>query len=128
MRLVALRRIEPGSTLARDVHTGRHGNAPLLVRGVVLDRRRVAALERAGIHAVYVDDQLGRGIKVAQAISDETRTRATAALDTAFKRQFAPETLSESYFVAEDGVLYRYEAEASRPTLVSDRPAAAEAG
>jgi hypothetical protein len=30
--------------------------------------------------------------------------------------------------VAEDGVLYRYEAEASRPTLVTDRPAVAEAG
>ena len=34
----------------------------------------------------------------------------------------------ESYFVAEDGVLYRYEAEASRPTLVSDVPVTAQAG
>ena len=100
MRLVGLRRIAPGAVLARDVHTGRHGCAPLLVRGVALDRRRVTALERAGIHAVYVDDELGRGIEVPQAVSDETRARATAALDTAFNRQFAPETLSELHDVA----------------------------
>src|SRR5581483_9621810 len=91
MRLVGVRRLEPGAVLARDVHTGRHGRAPLLVRGVTLDERRVAALERAGIHAVYVDDELGSGIEVPQALSEETRIRATAALDTAFKRQFAPE-------------------------------------
>jgi HD-GYP domain-containing protein (c-di-GMP phosphodiesterase class II) len=70
------------------------------VRGVALDRRRVTALERAGIHAVYVDDEIGRGIDVPQALSDETRARATAALDTAFNRQFAPETLSELHDVA----------------------------
>ncbi len=39
--------------LARDVHTGRNGWAPLLRRGVVLDGRRLASLERAGIHAVF---------------------------------------------------------------------------
>ncbi len=100
MRLVGVRRLEPGAVLARDVHTGRHGRAPLLVRGVTLDERRVAALERAGIHAVYVDDELGSGIEVPQALSEETRIRATAALDTAFKRQFAPETLSELHDVA----------------------------
>jgi HD-GYP domain-containing protein (c-di-GMP phosphodiesterase class II) len=100
MRLVGVRRLEPGAVLARDVHTGRHGRAPLLVRGVALDRRRVSALERAGIHAVYVDDELSRGIEVPQALSDETRIRATAALDTAFRRQFAPQTLTELQDVA----------------------------
>src|SRR5581483_2243735 len=86
MRLVGLHRVPSGSVLARDVHTGRHGLAPLLVHGVVLDERKLAALERAGINAVYIDDALGRGIDVPQALSDETREQATKALATAFER------------------------------------------
>lgn len=34
----------------------------------------------------------------------------------------------DSYFVADDGVLYRYEAEGTRPTLVTDVASVAEAG
>lgn len=90
MRLVGLRRVVPGSVLARDVQTG-HGRAPLLVRGIVLDERKLGALERAGIHAVYIDDALGQGIEVPQALSDETHLRATAALGTAFDRIRGPE-------------------------------------
>jgi HD-GYP domain-containing protein (c-di-GMP phosphodiesterase class II) len=86
MRLVGVRRLEPGAVLARDVHTGRHGRAPLLTCGTVLDDARIQGLERAGIFAVYVDDELGRDIDVPQALSDETRSRATAALDGAFDR------------------------------------------
>jgi HD-GYP domain-containing protein (c-di-GMP phosphodiesterase class II) len=60
------------------------------VRGVVLDERKLGALERAGIHAVYIDDALGRGIEVPHALSDETRARASAALGTAFERIRGP--------------------------------------
>jgi len=89
MRLVGVMRVVPGTVLARDVHTGRNGWAPLLRRGVVLDRKRLSALERAGIHAVYVDDELGAGIEVPQALSDEVREAATEALGIAFDRILA---------------------------------------
>lgn len=102
MRLVGVRRLEPGVVLARDVHTGRHGRAPLLVHGAVLDRRRIRSLERAGIYAVYVDDALGEGIDVPQALSEETRARATAALGHAIDKvraeqspSLSPETVGE---------------------------------
>jgi HD-GYP domain-containing protein (c-di-GMP phosphodiesterase class II) len=102
MRLVGVRRLEPGTVLAKDVHTGRHGRAPLLVRGAVLDRRRIRSLERAGIFAVYVDDELGAGIDVPHALSEETRARATAALGTAIGKvrtehppSLSPETVGE---------------------------------
>ena len=86
MRLVGVGRVEPGSLLARDVHTGRHGRAPLLTRGVVLDEKRLHALERAGIYAVYIDDTLGTGIDVPQALSEELRDEATTRLGSAFDR------------------------------------------
>lgn len=53
---------------------------------MVLDRARIDGLERAGIYAVYVDDELGQGIDVPQALSDEARSAATSALDDAFDR------------------------------------------
>lgn len=86
MRLVGVSRVEPGTVLARDVHTGRSGWAPLLRRGVVLDVKKLAALERSGIHAVYIDDELGSGIEVPQALSDEIRATATESLGNAFKK------------------------------------------
>jgi HD-GYP domain-containing protein (c-di-GMP phosphodiesterase class II) len=86
MRLVGLKRVEPGSVLAKDVHLGRQSRVPLLARGAALDLHRIRGLERAGIRAVYVDDALGAGIDVPQALSDETRSAATAALDDAFDR------------------------------------------
>jgi HD-GYP domain-containing protein (c-di-GMP phosphodiesterase class II) len=92
VRLVGVSRIEPGTVLARDVHTGRYGKAPLLTRGVLLDERRLSALERAGIHAVYIDDVLGSGIEVPQALSEEMRATAAAALDTAFERVLGGES------------------------------------
>ena len=89
MRLVGVGRVEPGAVLARDVHTGRHGRAPLLTRGVLLDARKLEALERSGIYAVYIDDNLGRDIDVPVALSEEVRSHATQALGTAFDRVLA---------------------------------------
>jgi HD-GYP domain-containing protein (c-di-GMP phosphodiesterase class II) len=83
MRLVATRRIEGGAVLARDVLTGRHGNVPLLRRGTTLEPRYVAALERAGINAVYIEDAVGEGIEVVPALSEETRSHATRVLERA---------------------------------------------
>jgi HD-GYP domain-containing protein (c-di-GMP phosphodiesterase class II) len=72
--------------LARDVLTGRHGRVPLLTRGTPLEPPLLAALDRAGVRAVYVDDELGRGIEVPHALSEETRTAAAAALEHACAR------------------------------------------
>jgi HD-GYP domain-containing protein (c-di-GMP phosphodiesterase class II) len=72
--------------LARDVLTGRHGRVPLLTSGTRLQPELMSALERAGVRAVYVDDELGSGIDVPLALSEETRTTAAAALERACAR------------------------------------------
>jgi HD-GYP domain-containing protein (c-di-GMP phosphodiesterase class II) len=81
MRLVATRRLEGGCVLARDVVTGRHGAVPLLRRGTRLDSRYIAALERAGINAVYIDDKLSEGIDATPVLTEETRSEATRLLE-----------------------------------------------
>jgi HD-GYP domain-containing protein (c-di-GMP phosphodiesterase class II) len=70
--------------LGRDVVTGVHGQIPLLRAGAKLREEYRAALLRAGIHAVYVDDDLGAGIQVSPALSEQTRERATKALVRSF--------------------------------------------
>jgi HD-GYP domain-containing protein (c-di-GMP phosphodiesterase class II) len=84
MRLVAINRIESGAILGRDVHTGRNSVVPLLARGVRLEARYLASLKRAGIHAVYIEDELSAGIEVEPALSAETRHTATVGLHRAF--------------------------------------------
>lgn len=86
--------------LARDVITGVHGNIPLLRAGATLRDEYRNALLSAGIHAVYVDDELGAGIKVSPALSEATREKATKALMRSFADVPAMaargETLSEA--------------------------------
>ena len=104
MRLVMTRRIEQGSVLATDVLTGRHGT-PLLRKGTRLSASYRDALLRAGINAVYVDDELGEGIDVPQILTERTRQEATSALAQAFraaptvfagsKQQMAPQLVDE---------------------------------
>lgn len=84
MRLVMTRRLEPGALLAADVLTGRSGT-PLLRRGTVITDHYRESLARAGINAVYIDDELGAGIEVPQILSDRTREEATSALAQAFR-------------------------------------------
>jgi hypothetical protein len=64
MRLVATRRLSPGSRLGRDVPARNGGPVPLLRAGVALSERHRDALLAAGINAVYVDDGIGEGIEV----------------------------------------------------------------
>jgi HD-GYP domain-containing protein (c-di-GMP phosphodiesterase class II) len=80
VRLVATKRIAAGAVLARDVVSGRPGEAPLLRAGTELTSRMRDALLRYGIHGVYVDDELGAGIEVVQAITEQTRREATDRL------------------------------------------------
>jgi HD-GYP domain-containing protein (c-di-GMP phosphodiesterase class II) len=79
MRLVALTNLQEDARLARDIVSGRDG-APLLRAGVALSARFIDHLGKAGIQAVWVDDELGRGIDPVPAISPQTRGQATRAL------------------------------------------------
>jgi HD-GYP domain-containing protein (c-di-GMP phosphodiesterase class II) len=85
MRLMATRRVEDGVQLARDVMDGRPTAIPLLRAGVNITERHRRALIAAGIHAVYVEDELSEGIQVRQAVSEEARREATQAVGRAFE-------------------------------------------
>lgn len=85
MRLVPTSRISDGAELARDILLGRPDTVPLLRAGVRMTQRYRDALMRAGIYAVYVEDQLSEGIVPQQLVSDETRTIATKAVAEAYE-------------------------------------------
>src|SRR2546423_10943897 len=85
MRLMATRRLEPGAVLGRDVFDGRSSAIPLLRKGVKLTERHREALLGVGVHAVYIDDAIGEGIEVKQAVEPDTRRRATVAVSRAFE-------------------------------------------
>src|SRR3954451_20192580 len=84
MRLMATRRVEDGAVLGCDVMDGRSTSIPLLRAGVKISPRHRDALLGAGVHAVYIDDALGEGIEVRQAVDPETRRQATRGVAKAF--------------------------------------------
>ncbi len=79
-----LNRAPDGALLGKDVASGRADGMPLLRAGTLLTPRFKDALVRAGVHAVYVDDEETRGIDPQPVLSDETRSAATAAVSRAF--------------------------------------------
>jgi HD-GYP domain-containing protein (c-di-GMP phosphodiesterase class II) len=79
MRLVSLATLQEDARLARDIVSGRDG-APLLRAGVALSARFIEHLQKAGIQAVWVDDELGRGIDPVLVLSPQTRGQAARAL------------------------------------------------
>jgi HD-GYP domain-containing protein (c-di-GMP phosphodiesterase class II) len=79
MRLHRIANLPEDARLARDILTGRDA-APLLRAGVTLSPRFVEHLLRAGIQAVWVEDELSRGIDAEPAISGQVRAIATRAL------------------------------------------------
>jgi HD-GYP domain-containing protein (c-di-GMP phosphodiesterase class II) len=85
MRLVAVSRLTDGACLGRDVHTGIPGQAPLLRRGSLYRVAYGESLHKRGIRAVYIDDALGEGIDVPEALTDYTRREAENALTRAFQ-------------------------------------------
>ncbi len=84
MRLISTADIEPGMLLANDVIASGNRDLPLARAGVTLDDRYRAALIAAGIHSIYVDDDLSAGIEVQPLVSEATRSATTRALVTAF--------------------------------------------
>src|SRR6516165_1101158 len=79
MRLVQMHDLPAEARLAHDIFSGRDGT-PLLRAGVTLSDRFVDHLRRAGIQAVWIDDQLGQGISALPVISGQSRGKATRAL------------------------------------------------
>jgi HD-GYP domain-containing protein (c-di-GMP phosphodiesterase class II) len=104
MRLISLARAEDGAELGRDVLIGRPDGVPLLRAGVRITPRYRELLSRAGISAVYVEDELSDGILVEPIIDDQTREVATRAVSGAYTsardaigrgRRLAPEAVQE---------------------------------
>jgi HD-GYP domain-containing protein (c-di-GMP phosphodiesterase class II) len=79
MRLVQMHDLQADARLAHDIFSGRDGT-PLLRAGVTLSDRFVDHLHRAGIEAVWIEDQVGHGITPVPAIGGQTRGKATRAL------------------------------------------------
>jgi HD-GYP domain-containing protein (c-di-GMP phosphodiesterase class II) len=77
--------VPDGATLGRDVLSGRADGVPLLRAGIPLTGRYRQALTRAGVHAVYIDDELTEGIEPKHIISSETRAAAASAVGRAFE-------------------------------------------
>ena len=75
MRLIPARKIVEGVELARDVVTGPPGSAPLLRTGVRLSARYATLLPKAGIDAVWIEDDLGEYIDVEEPLTAETRVK-----------------------------------------------------
>jgi HD-GYP domain-containing protein (c-di-GMP phosphodiesterase class II) len=85
MRLIATSRAKDGTELGRDVMIGRPDGVPLLRAGVILTPRYRELLVRAGVSAVYVEDEASEGIIVEPVIDDRTRAVATRAVSAAFQ-------------------------------------------
>jgi HD-GYP domain-containing protein (c-di-GMP phosphodiesterase class II) len=104
MLLISLARADDGAELGRDVLIGRPDGVPLLRAGVRLTPRYRELLGRAGISAIYVEDEVSDGIAVEPIIDDQTRAVATRAVSGAYTtardslsrgRRLTPEAVRE---------------------------------
>src|SRR3954453_18077945 len=86
VRLIPSRKICDGVELARDVLSGPPGTAPLLRAGVKLSHRYATLLPNTGVGSVWIEDELGEAIDIAEPLTPETRAKvhkATAGAITA---------------------------------------------
>jgi HD-GYP domain-containing protein (c-di-GMP phosphodiesterase class II) len=83
MRLVRTENLTPGSRLARDVWTGGTATIPLLRAGAVLCAEYVEGLRRAGVGAVYVEDEASDGIEPREIVREGVRLHAARSLEHA---------------------------------------------
>ncbi len=128
MRLVSIANLPEDARLARDIVSGRDG-APLLRAGVTLSGRFVDHLAKAGIQAVWVEDELGRGIDPVPAISAQSRGQATRALSAlhdearravAAGRTLDPESTDELSDVV-DAILQEIEEHDGKAVVLADQ-------
>jgi HD-GYP domain-containing protein (c-di-GMP phosphodiesterase class II) len=102
MRLISTARAQDGAELGRDVMIGRPDGVPLLRAGVKLTTRYRDLLVKAGVSAVYVEDELSEGIFVEPIVDDMTRAIATRAVSSAFNT--ARDAMSRGKRLAPDTV------------------------
>jgi HD-GYP domain-containing protein (c-di-GMP phosphodiesterase class II) len=79
VRLISSRKIRDGVELARDVVAGPPGTAPLLRAGVKLSSRYADLLPKAGVGSVWIEDELGADIEIAEPLTAETREKVHKA-------------------------------------------------
>ncbi|HET9074874.1 MAG TPA: HD-GYP domain-containing protein [Solirubrobacteraceae bacterium] len=84
MRLICTSHVTEGTFLGADVQVGNPQGVPLLRRGVRLTLRLRDRLLAAGIHAIYIEDDLFSDIELVQLVDDETRHLAGRAVADAF--------------------------------------------
>jgi HD-GYP domain-containing protein (c-di-GMP phosphodiesterase class II) len=127
MRLVQLRDLPEQHRLARDIFSGRDA-APLLRAGVTLNERFVDHLQKAGIQAVWVEDEYSHGIDPVPVISAQTRALATRVLAklhaeareaVAHGRTLDPESTDEVSDVV-DAILQEIEEHDGRAVVLAD--------
>ncbi len=75
--------------LARDVVAGPPGTAPLLRAGVRLSSRYVGLLLRSGIGSIWIEDELGADLAIAEPLTAETRGKVHRATGTALREASA---------------------------------------
>jgi HD-GYP domain-containing protein (c-di-GMP phosphodiesterase class II) len=83
VRLIPSRKIRDGVELARDIVAGPPGTAPLLRAGVKLSARYAELLPKAGVGSVWIEDDLGTDIDIAEPLSLETRAKVHKATGAA---------------------------------------------
>jgi HD-GYP domain-containing protein (c-di-GMP phosphodiesterase class II) len=127
MRLISTADLPEDARLAHDILTGRDG-APLLRAGVALSARFIEHLHKAGIQAVWVEDEYSRGIDPEPVLSAQTRalaTRVLAALHqdareaVAAGRGLDPEATDALGEVA-DHILEEIESHEEKPVVLAD--------
>jgi HD-GYP domain-containing protein (c-di-GMP phosphodiesterase class II) len=85
MRVVAIEELKTGDRLGKDVYANPGDGLPLLRAGVRVSDSYRASMERAGIESVWIDDPLSAGIEPLEILEEETKRRATSAINDAFK-------------------------------------------
>jgi HD-GYP domain-containing protein (c-di-GMP phosphodiesterase class II) len=86
MRLIRLSSLTDGMVLARDLRTGRAGEAPLLRAGVRLSGSYISRLHATGFHTVWIDDELLGDIEPMQPLDPAMRMAAEVAVHESFDR------------------------------------------
>ena len=86
MRLIRLSSLTDGMILARDVRTGRPGEVPMLRAGVRVAPSYITRLRDIGIHTVWIEDELSRGIEPMPALDPQARVAAETAVAESFGR------------------------------------------
>jgi HD-GYP domain-containing protein (c-di-GMP phosphodiesterase class II) len=85
LRIVSVARLVPGMRLAKPVFSQSGGHRyPLLAEGVVIGESMPAALERAGVGAVYIEDAASEGITPQAVLPPEVREEVLHEVSVVF--------------------------------------------